>query len=125
MSLDVYLVGPECKSKCSCPTCFNEHEKTDQPEYYWSNITHNLGQMAEKAGLYKYLWRPEEVNISTAKELIPRLTNGLEELLKHPDYYKKFNPDNGWGDYDGLVKFVTDYLTACVCHPDAIVRASR
>jgi hypothetical protein len=125
MSLDVYLVGPEHKSKCFCPKCFNEHENIDNPEYYCANITHNLGEMAAKAGLYKYLWRPGEVNATIAQDLIPRLENGLEELLKHPDYYKTFEPKNGWGHYDGLVEFVKKYLEACKSNPDAIIRVSR
>jgi signal transduction histidine kinase len=28
-----------------------------------SNITHNLNIMADKAGIYQHLWRPEEIGI--------------------------------------------------------------
>ena len=39
-------------------------------EVYSANITHNLGLMAEEAGIYQPLWRPEELGIKTAAGLI-------------------------------------------------------
>jgi hypothetical protein len=125
MSLDVYLRGPKVKSVCICTRCENEHEKEEEVTYYEDNITHNLGGMASEAGLYKYLWRPEEVEAKIAKDIIPRLENGLVELLKHPEYYKSLNPSNGWGHYEGLVDFVRGYLKACREHPEAEIRVSR
>jgi hypothetical protein len=92
---------------------------------YSDNITHNLNTMAQKAGLYKYLWRPEELNIKKASELINPLRKGLHKLKMNPIKYKKFNPENGWGDYEGLVSFVENYLNACYKYPDANVEASR
>lgn len=90
-----------------------------------ANITHNLGQMAERAGLYMPLWRPEEVNINTAKELAPLLKAGLTLLRAMPGYYSKFNPENGWGSYSGLVRFVERYLEACCAHPEASIHTWR
>lgn len=89
------------------------------------NITHNLNTMAEKAGIYQHLWRPEELNISYAKDLIEPLRNGLKKLLDNPDYFKTFNPDNGWGDYSGLLRFVEEYLEACIEYPESIISVSR
>lgn len=94
-------------------------------ECYSANITHNLGQMASAAELYYPLWRPEEINISKAKQLIVPLAKGLESLIEKPDYYKTFNPENGWGTYEGLVSFVENYLKACIDNPDADVSVSR
>lgn len=34
------------------------------------NSTHNLNNMAKAAGLYQVLWRPEEIGISTASQII-------------------------------------------------------
>lgn len=92
---------------------------------YSANITHNLNIMAEKAGIYKYLWRPEEINIKYAKELIKPLSNGLERLRKSPKYYSRFNASNGWGLYEHFVLFVENYLNACVKYPDAIISVDR
>ena len=89
------------------------------------NITHNLNHMADEAGIYKHLWRPEELGITKAQHLIGPLIEGLFDLRRKPDHFKKFNPENGWGDYDGLVKLVTKYLQACELNPDANIEISR
>lgn len=89
------------------------------------NITHNLSRMAEEAGIYQYLWRPEELHIKVASELIVPLEAGLARLHAEPERFKAFNPSNGWGDYYGLVRFVEAYLDACRENPDATVEADR
>ncbi len=94
-------------------------------EVFSANITHNLGDMADAAGLYMPLWCPEEIGISKAHELIVFLREGLEALQSAPDKFRQHNPPNGWGNYEGLVAFVEDYLHACEKHPDADVSASR
>ncbi len=106
MSLDVYLeVGEE--------------------SVYEANITHNLNLMADQAGLYKALWRPEELGIVQAGELVAPLSLGLAVLKRAPARLYQFDPKNGWGSYEGLVKFVEAYLDACREHPDATVMVSR
>jgi hypothetical protein len=122
MSLDVYL---ECAGshKVECPHCRSTYDSSD--ELYEANITHNLNTMADQAGIYKALWRPEELGFTKAGELVPLLREGLDKLQVAPDFYRKFNPENGWGDYDGLVRFVTNYLAACERYPDATIRISR
>lgn len=89
------------------------------------NITHNLSTMADKAGLYTYLWRPEEFNVTKAWELIAPLESGLEILKSDPVRFRQYNPENGWGTYEGLVEFVEAYLAACREHPDAVISVSR
>ena len=107
MSLDVYLEAVR-------PTTVFDY-----------NITHNLGKMAEEAGIYQAMWRPEEIGITKAGQLIPLLETGLTMLNADPDRFKQFNPENGWGSYDGLVRFAEKYLEACKENPDATVRVSR
>lgn len=92
---------------------------------YDANITHNLGQMARAAGIYMPLWRPDEIGLKKAGDLIPFLRAGLDRLRAEPDYFKQFNADNGWGDYDGFVAFTRQYLAACEEHPNAEVGVSR
>ena len=94
-------------------------------EVYSDNITHNLGKMADKAGVYYALWRPDEKGWTHAKQLISPLEAGLEALKAKPDEFKKLSPDNGWGNYEGLVEFVENYLTACKEYPDAEIEVSR
>jgi hypothetical protein len=101
-----------------------EYEREDN-EVFHANITHNLNKMATEAGIYEYLWRPDEIGITKAKELIEPLRQGLHELKMNPDKYKAFNPENGWGSYEGLVRFVSNYLDACYEYPDATIEANR
>lgn len=110
MSLDVYLsVMVDC----------------NEVELYHSNITHNLNKMAKEAGIYFQLWRPDEIGITTAKELIEPLKEGLKKLKRAPAKYKKYNSSNGWGMYENFVPFVEKYLEQCEKFPSATVKASR
>jgi len=125
MSLDVYLSGPTRMVKCNCPDCWNEHEREECDEYYSSNITHNLNRMAGEAGIYEHLWRPDEINITVASQLIEPLTAGLALLESDPKRFEKLNASNGWGLYEHFVPFVRHYLEACREYPDALVSVSR
>jgi hypothetical protein len=97
-----------------------------EPEEVFSrNITHNLGKMADAAGIYRHLWRPDEIDITRAWQLTQPLTEGLARLKADPATARLHNPANGWGDYEGLVAFVEAYLAACRQWPDAHVNVSR
>jgi hypothetical protein len=101
------------------------YSEDDDPEVFSWNITHNLSKMAEEAGICDHLWSPEELGITAAYELIEPLSKGLR-LLKSERYrFITFNPSNGWGDYDGLVEFVENYLEACIMYPNATIGVSR
>ena len=139
MSLDITLIAKVRK------TYDNINFVEDEETLYQVNITHNLTEMADKAGIYEALWRPhrlnpnynipeenhkeewdfEDNNLAKASEIIPLLEKGLELLKKKPAYFKKFNPYNGWGSYDGLVESVEEYLSACKQHPYAIIYTCR
>ena len=97
----------------------------DSYEVFSYNITHNLNKMAAAANIYTELWRPGELGYTKAKQLIQPLQIGYELLLADPAFFKIFNPENGWGNYEGLVKFVKEYLQACKDNPDADIRISR
>lgn len=94
-------------------------------EIYSANITHNLNKMAEAAGIYKHLWRPDEIGVTVAAELLAPLLTGLERLKADPAYFKTFNTPNGWGVYENFVPFVENYLAACIEDPNARVEVSR
>ena len=102
-----------------------QSQEYETDEVYSANITHNLNTMSKEAGVYKHLWRPDELGITKAKELIDPLREGLHKLKLEPDKYRKFNPENGWGSYEGLVRFVENYLNACYEYPEAEVEVSR
>lgn len=88
---------------------------------YECNITHNLGTMAEHAGLYSALWRSS----GNAEQLVKPLTRGLCKLIIRPEYYKQFNSPNGWGMYEQFLPHVAELLEACLNHPNATMEVSR
>ena len=107
------------------PVVVKVEDTTADTEVYAANITHNLGRMAKEAGVYQHLWRPDEIDIIKARDLIEPLKDGLAVLQSDPERFKAFNPSNGWGDYEGLVRFVGGYLTACCWFPEADVSVWR
>jgi len=115
MSLDVYLSidvdtwGPEPYTV----------------RLFRANITHNLGAMAREAGIYQHLWRPEELGITTAGQLIEPLRDGLAMMKSDPARFEKHNASNGWGLYIHFVPWIEKYLEACIAHPRATVSVSR
>lgn len=125
MSLDVNLLGKQREVECICLDCGQSHTTLTSPILYSSNITHNLGKMAKEAGIYQHLWRPEELRIKTAGELIEQLEVGLAKLKADPKKYEAFNAENGWGLYEHFVPFVEEYLQACKENPDSLIEISR
>ena len=122
----------------------NITEITLEDHIYWhDNITHNLGTMADhcycqcpdKISLHSILWRPEETTLLTASgkltpSYVKALSICLEDLKEHRKYYEKFNPENGWGNYDNLVNFAESLLEALNKIPNEeynnyIIEASR
>ena len=89
------------------------------------NITHNLTDMAKEANLHQCLWRPEEIDIKIAKDLVQPLKAGLKLLEDDPERFRKFDPYDGWGNYDDLVEFVRLYLLACEQNPESEIWVSR
>lgn len=115
MSLDVYLI------EVSLDRELNAEEQV----VFENNITHNLTEMAQQANCYKLLWRPEELGITHASQLIEPLKKALLTLNRFPNYFEQFNAENGWGDYDNLTQFIKEYIQACVSNPTAKVRVCR
>ena len=122
--------------------------KTLEPQresWYTANITHNLGEMAEAAGLYEALWRPyrlkegynipdshcdeeyefEADNPVQAHEIIPIIEKGLEDMKDRPKHYEKFNSPNGWGMYHNFVPWIEEYLKALKEYPESFVECDR
>lgn len=107
------------------PVRMETETETETCTVFSANITHNLNTMANAAGIYQALWRPEEIGITTAGQLVPLLRAGLGKLRADPEKFEALNPCNGWGSYDGFVPWVANYLDACEQYPDAEVSVSR
>jgi len=105
---------------------------TQPTSVYSSNITHNLGAMAGAVELsngmtlYHVLWRPDEQEgLKYAKDIWRLLDEGWNILLADPGRFMTYNPENGWGSYEGLCNFVYKYRNACWDNPDAELSISR
>ena len=98
---------------------------------FTQNITHNLGKMADNVvlsngmTLYEVLWRPEEKGLYFARDISELLDEAWNILMSEPKTFEKFNPENGWGNYEGLMNFVYRYRNACWDNPDAELSVSR
>ncbi len=94
-------------------------------EVYSANITHNLGKMAEALGIYQHLWRPEELNITSAGQLIRPLEAAIENLIMNKERYSRYDAPNGWGTVDQFIPFLEKLLEKCKEHPDATIEIDR
>jgi hypothetical protein len=104
MSLDIYLTEiKEC-------------------EVYWANITHNLGEMWNKAGIYDDLYNSKG---KKGKDILNNLIIARDKMLMNPEYYKQFNAKNGWGIYDNAIKFLENLIIAIEENPESIINISK
>ena len=94
-------------------------------ELYSANTTHNLGAMATEAGIYDALWRPDEIGIETAAQLIEPLRKGGQLMLDDPKRFEAYNDEKGWGMYYDFLPWIKQYLAACQLYPKARVSVSR
>ena len=128
----------ELKTKEEVLTHFPETNPDDiketsyeDDEYFHMNITHNLTEMASNCqvegkckpldnskmvSLYDLLWHPKDnLGIETpTMNYIGDLVSCYQKLVKNPDMFKQFNPSNGWGSYEGLVKNTKRYICVLI-----------
>lgn len=94
-------------------------------EAFEANYTHNCNKMADEAGIYDCVWRPDEAGIELAKDLIEPLKRGIKLMEDDPDRFIALNPVNGWGSYETFLPWLRKYLEACEENPKTKVRAGR
>lgn len=99
--------------------------KPENEKLYSCNITHNLTKMADAAGIYEIVWRPEENNITSPSQLIDPLTKAIKDMENRSDYYKQFDASNSWGTYKDFLPWLKCYLNACIKYPNAKIDVSR
>lgn len=111
MSLDLTL------SK-KCDSCGNENDVC------WLNITYNLSEMWRVA-----IGREDgcllEIEVMSGIDASEYVSEVVKELRANPAKYRKFNPSNGWGNYEGLVSTCDKIVAAGLKHPDYIWEACR
>ena len=134
MSLDItfYHVDPEYIGRDDVPEC-DTWSKEGNIEDASLNVTHNLSRMADNVvlsnnvTLYNVLWRGDEMSnpIKIGRDFTNYLMEALKVLSDNKEYLLQFNPENGWGDYDGLVRFTTWCLVNSIIYPNSLIMFDR
>ena len=83
------------------------------------NYTYNVGKMYFHA-------MDEEKRISDfhdaiAGDCIELLSKCVKNMEADPGLYIAMNPENGWGDYHGALKYIKRFRDVCVEHPKCTV----
>jgi len=78
-------------------------------------------QVLFKKGVsYVELWEGK-----TGGDCIEGLQYAIDRMEASPDKYKRYNPSNGWGTYEGALKALKEFLVACEEYPRAKVEMWR
>lgn len=85
---------------------------------YDGNVTYNLADMYYKAIDKEKGF--EKLNGMTCKEALPIINKAIKDMIDNQEEYKKLNPINGWGTYEGLLKIFQDMRNVCESNPDGV-----
>jgi len=89
---------------------------------YDTNITYNLADM-----YYKCIDKEKgfkKLDGMNCKEALPIINNAIQDMLNNADEYRKLNPKNGWGSYEGLLSSLQEMRNCCENNPDGIIDIS-
>ena len=91
---------------------------TRGPDYntFDGNVTHNLTGMWSEAGIYDVLYNTEGEQIGI---YLDKLASALEDMRRYPDKYKEHSPINGWGTYEGAIRFLEALVKSAQEWPQA------
>lgn len=82
-----------------------------ETEIYESNVTYNLAKM-----YYKCIDKEKgfkKLDGMNCKEALPIVENAIRDMLVNADEYRKLNPENGWGSYEGLLETLQGIRRCC------------
>lgn len=88
------------------------------------NVTYNLSPMLWDAGWQwpdGWTWSTQYLEGVKAADIGEKAMYVLRNLEADPEKYRAMNPENGWGDYDGLVRVWRDFVEAIRKYPEAKV----
>lgn len=91
-------------------------------EIYEANITYNLAPMYYKCvDKEKGLKKLDNMN---CKKALPIVNKAITDMLNNANEYRKLNPANGWGSYEGLLAKLQEIRNCCESNPDGIINVS-
>ena len=94
-------------------------------EVYTTSVHNNFNLLIESLGIYQHLWRPDELNITHARQLIAPLESALENLEFNKEKYRKHEPPGMCGKIELFIIFLKNLLESCKQHPNATISVCR
>lgn len=86
---------------------------------YEDNITWNLQPMLSKACMVDGFRSLDGMEANKVSDILKNAMNSMDNF---PAYYKKLNPENGWGSYEIALDSLRKLYLACLKYPKATVR---
>lgn len=101
----------------SVDTGGDELTRVTDPSY---NVTYNLGPMLRAAGFPDW----DALRGAPASEAAGVLDSVARKLQADREaLVAEFSPENGWGDWNWALNFVTEFRDGCREHPKAVIEA--
>lgn len=93
----------------------------EESEYY--NYTYNVSDMWYK--IYPEDKGMVQIEGMTGIKASCKIIHAIEILRNNSPLFRKMEPKNKWGSYEGFLAFLKEVFDACMRHPYAIWRAYR
>ena len=114
---------------------FDEQGKEIEEDYHLQ-ITHNLNKVVSACGelvgksYYEAIWRPDTLTgLENGKVpvlfIVSYLPDLIRDLIKYELVLTQYLPDNGYGTFEGLIKFLCNYLKECYTYKNEYVYCCR
>ena len=87
----------------------------------WRNYTSNVSRMWSDAIGIDYSLADLIRDNPRPSDLLPYLERGVEAMKADPEKYRAWNPENGWGDYEGALAYLEWMAQGCRDYPGAVV----
>lgn len=93
----------------------NDHIKTESHNY-----TSSMTRAWDEAGCPL-----RDAHGQPVAEWLPKIRAAIADIEARPDYYKQYEPANGWGHVDTMLAFLKRVESDWAQHPFATVSISR
>ena len=101
--------------------CFIEADGHEIPIGNTFNYTHNTNPMIRKAGFAG--WNNETLSKGVScRWFCDQLETVIAEMTSDIKTYRDMNPENGWGNADRLLTYLSEMLATFRPYPSATVR---
>jgi len=127
MSYDVWIAFDGCGHCGHTPGSYEIGNYTSNVSAMWSeSMPYRPGMIGAYSGDLENLPDDDDeyhrtgiagLSGMTSLDAIPILQEGIAWMEANRERCKELEPDNGWGNYTGALKFLYDCLAACTINP--------